>query len=550
MSLHVTRTCFIPLAIEGETDLALAQNTTKHKDPQTMRLYQKRRNNLHKNAGDFVWIGYAMDESIKAFISYSHKDNSLREQLENHLSPLIRAGRINIWYDRAISAGAEWKKVIDTHITTSHLILLLISPDFISSEYCYGKEMTQALERHYAGKAWVIPIILRPVILSETPFEKLQVLPTNAKPVISWSKPDEAFHDIAVGIKQVVEEIAPKSFPHMNTFQTFPLQKRPKEPVLQPSLKDTLRDDQTGINNLLPVHKDLIVNAQHKAIEHVLPDTDTIFPFNVALTDPGEFYGRLFERKTLLQRTRTGASTSIIGPRRIGKTWLLSYLHLVASKELGPDFCLGYVDATMPSCATVAGFLSRVLDEMAGNTRGDPATTGLSTLERFVINLRSKKQRPVLCIDEFEGLCNSQEFSKDFFTGLRAIAQAGLILVVASKRPLIGLVTREISTSPFFNIFDQRTLKPFSSAEAQKFVEEKGIQAGFTHEEQAYLLHYGQDVHAQWPPLRLQLAGKILLEDKNRAAIDGSDSYRPMDQNYQNDFEHRLEERYQGVVGK
>lgn len=90
---------------------------------------------------------------------------------------------------------------------TAHVILLLVSPHFMASRYCYGTEMKQAIKRHHGGKACVIPIILRPVIWEDAPFSKLQVLPTNGIPVTRWQDRDEALWDVAKGIREVVKDM-------------------------------------------------------------------------------------------------------------------------------------------------------------------------------------------------------------------------------------------------------------------------------------------------------------------------------------------------------
>ena len=148
---------------------------------------------------------------IKLFYSYAHEDEALRERLEVHLKLLKRQGIIQDWHDRDISAGSEWAKQISHHLETADIILLLISPDFIASDYCWDVELQRALERHEAGEACVVPIILRETEgWTGTPFGKLQALPKDAKPVKSWSDQDAAFADIARSIRKVAEEMAGK----------------------------------------------------------------------------------------------------------------------------------------------------------------------------------------------------------------------------------------------------------------------------------------------------------------------------------------------------
>ena len=141
---------------------------------------------------------------MSLFYSYSHKDEALREQLEKHLAILQRHQIISGWHDRAIPAGSVWEQQIHEHLETADIILLLVSADFLASDYCWGKEVTRAMERHEAGTARVIPVLLRAVDWTGAPFSTLQALPKDARPVTSWSNPDEAFADIARGIRQVV----------------------------------------------------------------------------------------------------------------------------------------------------------------------------------------------------------------------------------------------------------------------------------------------------------------------------------------------------------
>jgi tetratricopeptide (TPR) repeat protein len=147
------------------------------------------------------------DKPVELFYCYSHKDEELRDELEKHLSILKREKVIAGWHDRRIGAGKEWKGQIDAHLNSAAVILLLISSDFLASDYCYDVEMKRALERHDAGEARVIPVILRAVDWKGAPFGKLQCLPTDAKPVTSWTNRDEAFRDVAQGIRQAVEEL-------------------------------------------------------------------------------------------------------------------------------------------------------------------------------------------------------------------------------------------------------------------------------------------------------------------------------------------------------
>jgi hypothetical protein len=144
---------------------------------------------------------------VKIFFSYSHRDAALRRQLDAHMSLMRRHREIDDWYDAKILPGAKWNAVIAQKLDSADIVLLLISPDFVNSDFCWGKEMVRALEKHRQGKAAVIPIILRPMDDSwkTTMFGDLLALPSNAKPVTKWRNRDEAWADVVNGIRTRIE---------------------------------------------------------------------------------------------------------------------------------------------------------------------------------------------------------------------------------------------------------------------------------------------------------------------------------------------------------
>jgi hypothetical protein len=128
-------------------------------------------------------------------------------QLKKHLSSLERNGRIELWDDGNISPGSEWRQETDKHLAEAQIILLLISPSFLASHYCYTVEMQQAIKRHEHKEACVIPVILRPVHWNEPPIDKLQPLPGRAKPISTWKHPDEGFTNVTDGIIKVIDQL-------------------------------------------------------------------------------------------------------------------------------------------------------------------------------------------------------------------------------------------------------------------------------------------------------------------------------------------------------
>ncbi|MGK7912289.1 MAG: COR domain-containing protein [Synechococcus sp.] len=148
---------------------------------------------------------------LKLFYSYSHEDEALRDQLETHLKLLQREGHIAPWHDRRITAGDEWKDEIDTNLEQADIVLLLISADFIASDYCYEKEGERALERRETGKTLVIPVILRECDWQSSPFSQLQALPKNIKPITRWDDRDSAWADVAKGIRNAIAQMQASS---------------------------------------------------------------------------------------------------------------------------------------------------------------------------------------------------------------------------------------------------------------------------------------------------------------------------------------------------
>src|SRR6266516_2618114 len=150
-------------------------------------------------------------EPVTVFLSYAHEDEPLRKELEKHLSLLQRQGLVSTWQDRRIMAGTDWAREIDEHLKNASIILLLISADFLASDYCYGIEMQCALNRDKVSQARVIPIMVRPVNWKGAPFAHLQALPTDARAITIWNNRDEAWTNVAAGIRRVIEELPPLS---------------------------------------------------------------------------------------------------------------------------------------------------------------------------------------------------------------------------------------------------------------------------------------------------------------------------------------------------
>jgi len=145
------------------------------------------------------------------FFSYSHKDEAVRNELEVHLAPLKREGFVEAWHDRRIDAGDDFHGAISENLEQADIVLLLVSPYFLSSDYCYDIEMKRAMERHHAGETRVIPVIVDPCDWHTAPFGKFLAVPTDGKPISKFPNRHDAFLEIAQAIRKIVTAAAVRS---------------------------------------------------------------------------------------------------------------------------------------------------------------------------------------------------------------------------------------------------------------------------------------------------------------------------------------------------
>jgi TIR domain len=185
---------------------------------------------------------------VKVFFSYSHRDESLRDELEKHFSLLKRSAIIETWHDRRIGVGKDFDKSISQYLESADIILLLISADFLASEYCYDREMRRALERHAAGEARVIPVILHACDWQHAPFGKLLAVPTDGRPVSKWPDQNEAFLDIVRAIRQAATEIGAGQ----GSIENWMV---PTDPTVSPSLRAQPQEGEQPRSSNLRVRK-------------------------------------------------------------------------------------------------------------------------------------------------------------------------------------------------------------------------------------------------------------------------------------------------------
>ena len=146
-------------------------------------------------------------DTIKIFVSYAPEDEKLRGELVKQLSVLTRQDMVSVWYNRKIAPGLDEVEEIQKNLNTAQIILLLLSPDFIASDYYYSVEMAQAIERHKLGEAYVIPVLLRPIVWQDLPvLKQLSLLPADEVPITRKPDQDEAMVEVVVGITKIAKE--------------------------------------------------------------------------------------------------------------------------------------------------------------------------------------------------------------------------------------------------------------------------------------------------------------------------------------------------------
>jgi len=152
----------------------------------------------------------ATNQSVTLFISYAHRDEELKSQLDKHLTPLKLQKVIDKWSDRHIEGGQDWAHQIDSNLKSADIILLLVSPDFVSSDYCAGVELKAAMTRYRDGDAIVVPVILEPCDWKWLDFGKLQATPKDGKAITDWANINSAFLDVTNTIRQIAQGLLDK----------------------------------------------------------------------------------------------------------------------------------------------------------------------------------------------------------------------------------------------------------------------------------------------------------------------------------------------------
>ena len=140
----------------------------------------------------------------KIFVSYASEDRRFLNRLRLELKVLERQGLIQAWYDGKIIAGNRWHDKIVNNLEKAEIIIFLVSPDLLASDYIDRIELQTALKRDERGEAIVIPVIIRPTDGWKYKLGDLQALPEGAKAVTSWPNRDKAWKSVVRGLKRVL----------------------------------------------------------------------------------------------------------------------------------------------------------------------------------------------------------------------------------------------------------------------------------------------------------------------------------------------------------
>ena len=159
------------------------------------------------HVGPATETGPSTEKRCRVFVSYARVDEPYRRRLEVHLAQLRRDGLVEVWSDQAVKAGSDWERDIQHRLTTADIVILLVTPDFVASHYCFDKELPEALRRHEEEGVRILPVHVKTVDLANLPFGKFQGLPADLRPIVAWRRADDAWSQVARWVRRAAEEI-------------------------------------------------------------------------------------------------------------------------------------------------------------------------------------------------------------------------------------------------------------------------------------------------------------------------------------------------------
>lgn len=309
---------------------------------------------------------------IKVFLSYSHKDEEFKEELETHLALLKRNKIIEAWSDRKISPGEDWETKIDKELNSADIILLLISSDFINSDYCFNLEATGALSRHEREECIVVPIFVRSCSFEGAPFAKLQGLPRDAKPINSSPDRDAAWTAVARELERLAKELDYKK-------------------TISAAFSKDIKD------KILPEHEtwlnDTEIEFKHRRVDRVsLKDIYTPPDLKLLNDDIDE----LTQIRPSEKLTQHPENTIIYGDEQAGKTSLSKYLiRTFVAEGYFPVRASGHEIKSSDAAALIENLLKKQYTPEAHEAA-------------------TQKGRIILIVDDFDAIKLSKKYTNEF----------------------------------------------------------------------------------------------------------------------------------------
>jgi hypothetical protein len=311
---------------------------------------------------------------------------------------LERQGVLSSWHDRQIAPGSNWAGQIDQQLEQAQIILLLVSSDFLASNYCYDIELGRALERHEAGEAVVVPVILRSVDWQGAPFRRLQALPKNGEPVTAWGDRDAAFTDVARGIRRVVMDLQNRAA-------------HSQQPEAAPKIEANPTD---------------AARAQTVAS----PENLEIPEGQVPLSSPFYVERPPIEADCYRAIVQPSALIRIKAPRQMGKSSLMARILHHANQQGYRTVSISFQEADSEIFSELTGFLqwfcATVADALGLPDQLEQHWSGILGSKQKCSNyfyhyiLNNSSQPLVLGLDEVDLVLRYPKTSEEFFSMLRA----------------------------------------------------------------------------------------------------------------------------------
>lgn len=317
----------------------------------------------------------------KIFISYSHKDETFRQDFGEHLAMMQRNKTIDCWHDRKILPGEDWKNTIDENLEAADIVIFLVSSSFLASEYCYDVEVKRAMERYDEGTAQIISIIVRDCDWKECPFSRFQVVPKEALPISKWPDKDTAWLDAINGIKKHIADFKP-----IEIFPALTKNAKDESVFLSEKLKSWLEDTEITLT-----HRK--VSRIKLSDIYVVPDMEI----------EGDEKSNIFNIKSSAEILKSPGHYIISSEEQQGKTSLLKYIYIELLKL---QFIPVYLDATKIKKSNVESSVEKAIEEQYIDL----------TLPQFL-----KLPRRVLLLDDIDQIGLNKKFRNVFLEKINGV---------------------------------------------------------------------------------------------------------------------------------